>query len=426
MPYLERSVDRLLRSLLPELPALMIVGPRATGKTTTAKRHAAHVVRLDDPSASAAFRADPDVALAGLPEPVLLDEWQVVPEVLGAVKRAVDTDPRPGRYLLTGSVRASFDSPTWPGTGRVVRIPMYGLRVAERIGTPNVEPLLDRLANGDALVEPRDPPDLRGYIDLALQSGFPEAALTDSEPARRRWLESYVDHVVTRDAPELEARDPARLRRYFEAFALNTAGVVEDKTLFEAAGVNRKTAAAYERLLVNLMLAERLPAWTSNRLKRLVRAPKRYVIDAALIAGVLGVGSEAILRDGDLLGRLLDTFVAAELRAETDIAATRPRLFHLRTEQGRHEVDLIAERGVGDVVAVEVKAHAAPDRDAAKHLRWLRDELGRRFTRGVVLHTGPRVYQLDDRIIAAPIAVLWTGPDLDPGAAVAKGSSGDA
>jgi len=123
--YKPRAADRLIRELLAELPALLIVGPRATGKTTTASRHAATIIRLDRPAEAAAFSADPDAALRGLDEPLLLDEGQAVAEVLGAVKRAVDVDPRPGRYLLTGSVRADLDAPTWPGTGRLVRVPLF-------------------------------------------------------------------------------------------------------------------------------------------------------------------------------------------------------------------------------------------------------------------------------------------------------------
>jgi len=123
--YRKRLLDPLIGNLLAELPAVMLVGPRATGKTTTAARHASTIVRLDHPAESAAFRADPDSVLRGLAEPVLLDEWQAVPEVLGAVKRAVDADSRPGRYLLTGSVRADLEAATWPGTGRVVRVAMY-------------------------------------------------------------------------------------------------------------------------------------------------------------------------------------------------------------------------------------------------------------------------------------------------------------
>lgn len=406
--YRERAIENLLRRLLAELPAVLVVGPRATGKTTTAIRHSTTVLRMDRPAEAEAMRADPDAALRGLPEPVLIDEWQVVPDVLGAVKRAVDADPRPGRYLLTGSVRAELETETWPGTGRLVRIPMFGMTTKEQRGRLGSVPLIDRVTQDLHLETPSDPPDLRGYMELALSSGFPEPALALSEDARRRWLESYVEQLVTRDAGQVErGRDPSRLRRYLESYALGSAGTVEDKTLFEAAGVNRKTAIAYEQLLTNLLVIESIPAWTSNRLKRLVLAPKRYLIDAGLFAGVLRLDAEAVLRDGDLLGRVLDTFVASQLRSELPLAETRPRLYHLRTQQGRHEVDLVAELAGGRILAIEVKAHAAPKRDSARHLDWLRDELGDRFVAGVVFHTGPRVYSLGERIVAAPICTLW-------------------
>lgn len=405
--YLDRTVEPLLDRLLRELPALLLVGPRATGKTTTATRHAATAVRLDRPAEAGAFRADPDAALRGLAEPVLLDEWQIVPDVLGAVKRAVDVDPRPGRFLLTGSVRAELDTDSWPGTGRLVRVPMYGMTVREQLGRLAGTPLIQRLATGRDLDTPPDPPDLRGYVELALASGFPEPTLMHSADTRLRWLESYVDQLVTRDAEADRARDPSRLRRYVESYALGSAGTVEDKTLFEAAGVNRKTALAYERLLTNLLVIEGVPAWTSNRLKRMVLSPKRYLVDAGLFAGVLRLDAQGVLRDSDLMGRVLDTFVASQLRSELPIDETRPRLFHLRTQQGRHEVDLIVELAGGGIVGIEVKADAAPKREAARHIAWLRDQLGESFVAGVVLHTGPRAYALEPGIVAAPICTLW-------------------
>ena len=406
--YQPRLADCLIADLLAELPALLVVGPRAAGKTTTASRHATTVVRLDQPGEAAAFRADPDSALRGLEEPVLLDEWQAVPEVLGAVKRAVDLDARPGRYLLTGSVRADLDTPTWSGTGRLVRVPMFGMTVREQLGRVSGDPVLDRVAVGEALEVPPDAPDLRGYVELALRSGFPEASLRLSSIARERWLESYVDQLLTRDAALVDGgRDPARLRRFIEAYAVNSAGIVADKTLIDTAGVNRKTAIAYEHLLTNLLVIEAVPAWTSNRLKRLVLTPKRYVVDPALIGALLRVDVDAVLRDGELLGRLLDTFVVAQLRAELSLGRTRPRLYHLREQQGRREVDVLAELGASRVIGFEVKAGAAPDSNDARHLAWLRDELAERFVAGVVFHTGPRVFSLGDRILAAPIAALW-------------------
>ena len=408
MDYLPRLVDARIDTLLAELPALFLTGPRATGKTTTAARRAATIVRLDREAEAVAFRADPDAALRGLPEPVLLDEWQVVPGVLGAVKRAVDADPRPGRFLVTGSVRGDLHGDLWPGTGRLTRVPMFGMTVREQHGLRDGVPFLDRVAAGADLVPAADTPDLRGYVELALRGGFPEPALRLGESARRAWLERDVELLLTRDAEQVDGgRDPVRLRRYLEACTLNTAGIVDERTLFDAAGINRRTAQAYDRLLGNLLVVEAVPAWTSNRLKRLVLMPKRHLVEPALAGAILGLDTTLVLREGDLIGRLLDTFVVAQLRAELATSATKPRLYHVRQQQGRLEVDLLAELAGGRLVGIEVKADAAPTPDAARHLATLRDLYPETFVAGIVLHTGPRAYSLGDSLLAVPISSLW-------------------
>ena len=342
-------------------------------------------------------------------EPVLLDEWQVVPEVLGAVKRAVDDDARPGRFLLTGSVRADLDAATWPGTGRLIRLQMYGLTDRELAAAIASSNPVDVLAGGDPMALPVPPtaPDLPGYVELALRGGFPEPVLRLDAAGRQQWLASYLDQILTRDAVDISGRDPIRLARFFEVLALNSAGVVADTTIFAAANVNRKTADAYERLLSNLFVLDVVPAWTTNRLSRLSKTPKRYITDPALVGAALRMDAHAVMRDGGLLGRALDTFVAAQVRPEVAVSRQRPRLFHLREKNGRHEIDLLAEFGGDRLVALEVKATAAPSRADAAHLEWLRDRLGDRFASGVVLHTGSSAFPLADRIAAVPIAALW-------------------
>lgn len=410
--YVRRLLDDELAEVLRVHPAVLVVGPRAAGKTTTARQYAASIVRLDRPAEAAAFHADADAALATFDGPVLLDEWQEVPHLLGAVKRAVDDDSRPGRFLLTGSVRADLDAVTWPGTGRLIRLNMYGLSEREIAGATSAPSPLTVLAEGDpvALVAPASPPDLPGYIELALRGGFPDAALRLGGAGREQWLASYLDQILTRDAVHVSGRDPVRLARYFEVLALNSAGIVSDSTIFEAAAVDRRTADAYERLLANMFILDVVPAWLTNRLSRLVKTPKRYIVDPSLIAAALRMDPRSILRDGGLLGRVLDTFVAAQIRSELAVSGLRPRLFHVRDKNGRHEIDLLTELGGDRVIAVEVKTSAAPTRADGTHLEWLRDRLGERFVAGVILHTGPSTFGLSDRIAAAPIASLWTPP----------------
>jgi predicted AAA+ superfamily ATPase len=362
---------------------------------------------------AASYRADPDAALRRAARPLLLDEWQEVPAVLAAVKRAVDADGAPGQFILTGSVRAELQNETWAGTGRTVRMGMYPL--VERELQPSLEPgtgsFLERFAAGgiDAIGLPDEVPNIDSYIDRALRGGFPEIVYREYTVQQRGiWLQSYIEDLLTRDARVLDvAKDPAKLRRYLNALALNIAGMPTHATLYRAAGVNAKTAAGYDQLLRNLYVLDVVPPWTSSRIDRLIRAGKRYVIDTGLAAAAAGVTAQAVLRDAGLLGRYFDAFGTAQLRAEAQYMQPRPALFHMRTESGRQELDLVVELGAGQVLAFEFKAGVAPDASDARHLFGLRDRLGAEFAGGAVLHSGPSIYSLGDRVHAIPLCAVW-------------------
>ncbi len=406
-----RIVDGLLDELLVSFPAIALVGPRAAGKTTTAIRRGGTILRLDRPEVRQSVAASPDAMLTGLLAPVILDEWQEVPELLGAVKRSVDEDPTPGRFILTGSVRAELENRVWPGTGRLLQVPMYGMSVREVLGRASVVPFVDRVigAGPHAITAPDDELTIRDYLDLMLAGSFPEPSLRMPAAARRRWFAGYVEQMITRDVPAVAPRrDPELLRRYLSVLAVNTAGIAAESTLWTAAGINAKTARAYQALLQRMFVLDLVPAWFSNRIKRLIKAPKRYLVDPALVTAVLGLGKDAILYGPDMLGRLLDTFVAAQLRAELATSSNDPRLYHVREEQGRKEVGLLIETASGQLIGIEIKAAATATSADARHLAWLRDQTGDAFAAGIVLHTGPYVFPLSDRIVAAPVSSLWS------------------
>lgn len=416
MRYVPRLVDEQLASVLATFPAALLLGPRACGKTTSAKRLAGTVVQLDDPQQAVPFRADPTSALCAALNrragqgPVLVDEWQEVPEILGAVKRLVDEGAAAGSFLLTGSVRASLDAASWPGTGRVIHVDMYPitvleLRAAEAPRSDFVKTLFD--GGPVALPLPDLLPDLAGYVDLAVRGGYPPVVGLDDQQ-RRIWTESYVDQLVLRDVPELgDTRDPAAVRRILRAVAENTAGITPDTAVASAADVNVKTVRRTERLLDDLRVVTSLPAWHTNRLSRLVKGRKRYVVDGGLASAILGIDRDAVMTNGDLLGRVIDTFVLAQLRPLLSPPGTGVSAYHLRNLDGRREVDVVLERADGRICGIEIKASSAPGRSAAAHLAWVRDELGDRFVRGIVLHTGQWSYPLGERLVAVPIAALW-------------------
>jgi len=405
-PYTLRYMDAFLEDLLGAHPAVMLVGPRGAGKTTTAMRHAKTIWRLDDPRQAGLFASDPDRAIQEVSSfPLLLDEWQAVPDVLGAVKRDVDARRGAGRFLLTGSVRAPFAGRTWPGTGRVIEIPMSPLSVAERFGKLSRRPFLGSLASGD-LPRATDAEDIVGYVDLALAGGFPETVALPPD-ARYRWLGSYIDLLVGRELQDVGYElDPRKLRAYLTSYAANSAGACDHATIYRPADINHRTAQRYEALLQSLYIVSVIPSWNANPLQRLVHQPKRFIADTGLWARLLNVRRDQVLRNGDLIGRLLETFVLSQIRSESALDEFTT-LSHIRTRAGRQEVDLIAELNGGGIVGIEVKATSAPKRDDARHLIWLRDELGADFLRGAVLHTGPYTFELEDRILAVPICAIW-------------------
>ena len=382
------------------------------GKTTTAQRLAGSVLRLDRPDERSLVLDDPDAAISIGPFPLLLDEWQHTPEVLGAVKRTVDVDGRPGRFIITGSARNDLIAGSWPGTGRFLDIQLWPLTGRERFGDAAAPSLFDRWDTSARFTIPADVPDILGYLQIALAGGFPGAVVSADAERRARWMRSYVQVASTRDLGELDSgggrrRSPERMRRYLQAYALHSAGIVGDSALAESARLDRKTAAGYHEILSVLRLIEDTPAWRSNRLKRLTATPKRYLTDAGLAAWLAGVDFDAARRNPDARGRIIDTYVAAQLRAEAE-ASNRPvQLHHLRSQRGEREIDLVAEFGFR-VAAFEVKTGSAPTHRDARHIAWLRDRLPpEQFAGGVVFHTGRHRRRIGEGIEAVPIAALW-------------------
>ncbi|HUP69937.1 MAG TPA: DUF4143 domain-containing protein [Acidimicrobiales bacterium] len=419
--YLARVVDAELDELLPSLPALALEGAKGVGKTVTARRRARTVHALDAPGALELFEADPRRLVAGEP-PVLLDEWQRVPASWDLVRRAVDDDPSPGRFLLTGSAAPAAGG-THSGAGRIVRVRMRPLTLAERgVGEPSVS--LHALLGGQRPpLEGSTSVGLETYAEEICRSGFPGLRGVSGR-ARRAQLDGYLDRIVDRDVEEVgqPLRTAGALRRWMTAYGAATATTAAYDAIRDAATPGERdkpakaTAQAYREALERLWILDPLPAWlpTSSHLRRLGSAPRHHLVDPALAARLLGVEAGALLevgstspltpRDGTLLGQLFESLVTLDVRVFAQ--AAEARVGHLRTHGGEHEVDLIVERGDHRVLAVEVKlAHTVRD-DDVRHLRWIRDQLGDSVVDTIVITTGPDAYRRGDGIGVVPAALL--------------------
>ncbi|WP_405063704.1 DUF4143 domain-containing protein [Kribbella sp. NBC_01505] len=419
--YLARVVDAELDELLSGLPAITLDGPKGVGKTATAQRRARTVYTLDDPGQRLLLEADPG-RLDRAEPPVLLDEWQLHPPVWDLVRRSVDRDSAPGRFLLTGSA-SPVESPTHSGAGRIVRLRMRPMALAERgIESPTVS-LRGLLTGSRAPIDGSTNVRLAAYAEEIVGSGFPGIRPLAAR-ARRAQLAGYLDRIVERDFPEQGhlVKRPATLRAWLAAYAAATATTAAYTAILDAATAGdtdkpaKTTTMAYRDVLSQLWLLEPVEAWlpTRNRLTRLGSAPKHHLADPALAAALLGVGVTALLddvtgdspriRDGVLLGQLFESLVTLDVRVYAQAAEATVR--HLRTRNGDHEVDLIVERADHRVVAIEVKLSPVVTDDDVRHLRWLKAQIGDDLLDAVVITTGGEAYRRADGIAVVPAALL--------------------
>ncbi len=398
--------------MLAAVPAVELRGPRGCGKTTTAERHAGTCFYLDDPNDAELLQRDAQAAFEASETPILIDEWQQAPEVLWTVKRIVDRAPAEnGLFIITGSFRSTQASQL-PSTGRVVPLDMFPLTEAEKQQTV-AAPLFDRLAAGD-LGDAASTFNTNDYIEMALVSGYPRPMAMSSKPLRAAALRARVDQTLNVDSL-LGRQDRVKLLEFARVYASHSGRVMPLTRLCAQSGITRATGREYLALLERTFLACEAPAFIPGGVSRVQKSPKRLLVDAGLAAAMWDADAWAIGRSGDLRGRLMETFVAAQLRSEHDPTVAGYRLRHFRRDGGQ-EVDFVLDGGLQGVVGVEVKAGDRAGLNEARHLLWLRDQLGDRFAGGVVLHTGPRRPTIlspassdtgGGTIWSAPVATLW-------------------
>lgn len=403
----QRFVERRADEAMLDTPVVLIVGPRRAGKTTLVRRMgdtSRTYITLDDQTTLSAAQSDPTGFIRGL-DRAIIDEIQRAPDLLLAVKKTIDEDYRPGRFLLTGSANVL----TLPRiadslAGRMETIQMLPLARAEISG--RAPRFLEHLFEGK-LYSQRDAIVGDDLVKLVLLGGFPEAISRESERRRQDWSRSYLTSILTRDLRDIaDIEKLTELPKFVRLLAEHSGQLVNYSQFGAGIDVSHKTGQRYVGLLEQVFLIATVRPWFTNALKRIVKTPKLHFLDSGLLAAARGLTFERVKVDRPTFGGLLESFVFSEVLKLMTGSDLRLTPYHFRDRDMR-EVDIVLERDDGTIVGIEVKASATVKGSDFSGLRALAEASGNRFAFGVVLYDSKDFVPFGDRLAAAPLSCLW-------------------
>jgi len=406
---IRRNIHDCIRQAMADTPVVLLNGARQTGKTTLAQEMAAasgfQCFTLDDATTLGLAVGDPSGFIRNLAGPVVIDEIQKAPELFSAIKLAVDKDRRPGRFLLTGSANVmTLPRLSESLAGRMEIIPLFPFSAGELASRR--ERFVDRLFDGSivrAKVEGAND-DLAARL---VRGGYPEVIQRTEGERRGAWFASYISTILQRDVRDLARVEGLHaLPNLLRLLAARTSGLLNLADVGRDAGLPHTTLTRYLALLETVFLVHRLPAWSPNLGKRLVKAAKLHLVDTGLACHLIGADARRLGDDRSLLGRMLETFVVGELRKQLSWADPRTAIYHFRTAAGS-EVDVLLEKADGAVAGVEIKASATVGASDFEALQELRQQLGKNFVAGVVLYTGDQLIPFGDKLWLVPLPALW-------------------
>lgn len=408
-----RHIAPLLEQALADTPVVLINGARQTGKSTLAQAIAGkrkhRYLTLDDRVTLSAARSDPTGFIAGLSSsgPVVMDEIQRVPELFLDIKAAVDRDRAPGRFLLTGSANVLLLpqlADSLAGRMEILHLwPLSAAEIANDAGCNRAEFLFD----GPLAERPLPPCSREILIDKLLSGGFPEAVSRANAKRRAAWFESYLQTILQRDVRELANLEQlTEVPQLLQLLATRSASLLNQAELSRASRLTQTTLKRYLALLETLFFVVRVPAWSRNPGKRLVKSPKVFLPDTGLLAWLLDYSAEKLTALPGLPGHLLETYVACELLKHLAFSERGLSLWHYRT-QTDIEIDFVLEDRLGQLTGIEVKARASVDGADFKGLRHLQETEPETFRRGIVLYAGREVVPFSDRLFAVPLSLWW-------------------
>jgi hypothetical protein len=398
----------LLQEALGDTPAVLINGPRQSGKTTLARQCGENMpyLSLDDATRLSAARADPQGFIRQI-DRAIIDEIQRAPELLLALKLSIDSDRRPGRFLLTGSANV-MSLPTIADSlaGRIEVHALLPLSNAEIAGRePN---FLERAQAQDWSAPARE--DVPGVGDAlvlhVLAGGYPEMRSRATPRRRQAWAQAYLTTLVERDIQDVaRIEEAARIPQLMAILAMMSGQLLNLSQIGGQLGLNVHTAEKYIGILEKLFLVRRLPAWGRNELSRLVKTPKLHFLDAGLHSALVRANADLLRNERNRFGPILESWVFGELLKIASLAPGQWFLSHYR-DKDQVEVDFVLESPLRSIIGIEVKASATVTAGDFKGLRRLREHCKDAFVSGIVLYDGPAALPFGDGLWAVPLGWL--------------------
>lgn len=407
---IRRNIQSRIQDALADTPVVLLNGARQTGKTTLvqslAGKLSAEYFTLDDVATLALARGDPAGFITNLTGPVVIDEIQKAPELFPAIKLAVDRNRKPGRFLLTGSANVmALPRLSESLAGRMEIVPLFPFSAGEINGVS--ETIIHRLFAADFARWKRKSSKL-SLVERVVRGGYPQAVEREDGARRSAWFASYISTLLQRDVRDLARVDALHaLPNLLKLLAARSAGLFNLSDVGRDARLPHSTLTRYLVLLEALFLVHRLPAWSTNLGKRLVKSAKLHIGDSGLACHLIGADAARFKHDPSLFGKIVESFVVGEFLKQASWGEPQVSLYHFRTTGGV-EVDLILEQANGTITGVEVKASATVTPADFFGLQSLRDQLGKRFSAGVVVYTGDQTIPFGDRLWALPIENLWS------------------
>lgn len=419
MIYRSRVIDSVLQARLASLGAVLIEGPKACGKTETARRAAASEVLLDlDTTARATAEVDPSLVLDGA-TPRLIDEWHLVPELWNQVRRTVDDRKAPGQFILTGSAVPADVETRHVGAGRVTRLRMRPMSLLES-GHSSGDISLRALLDGQTARAADTRQTIPALVDRVCIGGWPAFQQLSIREALVA-VSSYLDEIRRVDVSRVDGvkRDPIRMQKLLRALARNVGTEAAISKLAADTGgdeeegggpLSRNTVYDHVNALERSMIIEDQPSWAPHlrSRSRLRTTPTRHFVDPSLAVAALGASPQKLLKDLNLFGLLFESLVIRDLRIYGQ--ANDAEVLHYRDNTGL-EVDAIVEGRDGRWVGFEVKLGGENNIDeAAANLLTFAERIdtsksGAPASLGVIVGTGYG-YMRKDGVAVIPIGAL--------------------